>query len=395
VYFLLACNVGEILIIFGAMLFGMPIPLRPVHLLWLNLVSDGAPALALGMEKGDKDMMKHPPRPPKEPVINRDMAIGIGVIALVDALAILTVFYLALQRYPTSLEAAQTIAFVTLCVSELVRAFTARSEYHSIFSIGVFSNRWMVWAVGASLLLVLLVVYVPFLQPFFDTVPLTLDDWLMMAPFFFASAIAMELLKLYFRWRSARQMGDQRTAPALSDPVAPAGGQSMTKVLIPVDGSRNSEFALRHVVRQFMNNTAMEVHLLNVQQPLSSYVTRFVSRNNVRDYHHDEAEKALRPARQILDSFGIPYAVHVELGPRAETITDAAHRLRCDHIVMSAARKNSLTRLVENSTTNRVLELTSVPVEIIAGDSVSKWERYGIPASLGTLIALLLAAAAD
>ncbi|HEU4350237.1 MAG TPA: HAD-IC family P-type ATPase [Burkholderiales bacterium] len=401
VYFLLACNVGEILIIFGAMLFGMPIPLRPVHLLWLNLVSDGAPALALGMEKGDQDIMKHPPRPPKEPVINRDMAIGIGVIALVDALAILTVFYLALQRYPTSLEAAQTIAFVTLCVSELVRAFTARSEYHSIFSIGVFSNRWMVWAVGASLLLVLLVVYVPFLQPFFDTVPLTLDDWLMMAPFFFASAIAMELLKLHFRWRSTKPMGDRRTAPAAtpapaaSDPVAAAGGQSMTKVLIPVDGSRNSEFALRHVVRQFMNNTAMEIHLLNVQQPLSSYVTRFVSRNNVRDYHHDEAENALRPARQILDSFGIPYAVHIELGPCAEIITDAAHRLRCDHIVMSAARKNSLTRLVENSTTNRVLELTSVPVEIIAGDSVSKWERYGIPASVGTLIALLLAAAVD
>ena len=118
-------------------LFGMPIPLRPVHLLWLNLVSDGAPALALGMEKGDKDIMKQPPRPPKEPVINRDMAIGIGVIALVDALAILTVFWLALQRYPASLEAAQTVAFVTLCVSELVRAFTARSEYNSIFSIGV------------------------------------------------------------------------------------------------------------------------------------------------------------------------------------------------------------------------------------------------------------------
>jgi Ca2+-transporting ATPase len=392
VYFLLACNVGEILIIFGAMLFGMPIPLRPVHLLWLNLVSDGAPALALGMEKGDQDIMKHPPRPPKEPVINRDMAIGIGVIALVDALAILAVFWLGLQRYPTSLEAAQTIAFVTLCVSELVRAFTARSEYHSIFSIGVFSNRWMVWAVGASLLLVLLVVYVPFLQPFFDTVPLTLEDWLMMAPFFFASAVAMELLKLYFRWRSAQGF-ERRPAPVAS--LEAAAGHDMMKVLIPVDGSRNSEFAVRHVVRQFMNNTAMEIHLLNVQQPLSSYITRFVSRRNVRDYHHDEAEKALHPARQILDSFGIPYAVHMELGPRAETITDAARRLRCDHIVMSAARKNSLTRLVESSTTNRVLELTPVPVEIIAGDSVSKWERYGIPASVGTAIALLLAAAAD
>ena len=202
VYFLLACNAGEILIIFGAMLLGMPIPLRPVHLLWLNLVSDGAPALALGMEKGDKDIMKYPPRPPKEPVINRDMAIGIAVIAVVDTIAILMAFQLGLQRYPGSLEAAQTIAFVTLCSSELIRAYTARSEYSSVFAIGVFSNKWMNWAVMASFLLVLTVVYVPFLNPFFDTVPLTLDDWLLMLPFFFASPIAMELVKLYFRRRT-------------------------------------------------------------------------------------------------------------------------------------------------------------------------------------------------
>jgi Ca2+-transporting ATPase len=202
VYFLLACNAGEILIIFGAMLVGMPIPLRPVHLLWLNLVSDGAPALALGMEKGDKDIMKYPPRPPKEPVINRDMAIGIAVIAVVDAIAILIAFALGLQRYPGQLEAAQTMAFVTLCTSELIRAYTARSEYHSVFAIGVFSNKWMNWAVLASFLLVLAVVYVPFLNPFFDTVALSLDDWLTMAPFFFASPIAMELVKVYFRRRT-------------------------------------------------------------------------------------------------------------------------------------------------------------------------------------------------
>jgi Ca2+-transporting ATPase len=203
VYFLLACNVGEILIIFSAMLMGLPIPLRPVQLLWLNLVSDGAPALALGLEKGDPDIMNHPPRSPKESVINRDMAIGIGVVGVVDAVAILAVFYLALQRYPDQLAVAQTIAFVTLCSSELIRAFTARSEYHSVFSIGVFSNRWMVWAVGVSFLLVLLVVYVPFLRPFFDTVPLCMDDWLLMLPFFFASPVAMELLKVYFRKRMA------------------------------------------------------------------------------------------------------------------------------------------------------------------------------------------------
>ena len=203
VYFLLACNIGEILIIFGAMLAGLPIPLMPVQLLWLNLVSDGAPALALGLEKGDPDIMNQPPRAPGEHVINRNMAVGVGVVGCVDALAILAVFFLALQRYPDQLMAAQTIAFVTLCASELIRAFTARSEHHSVFSIGVFSNRWMVWAVTASFLAVLLVVYVPFLQPFFETVPLTFDDWLLMLPFFFASPLAMELLKLYFRSREA------------------------------------------------------------------------------------------------------------------------------------------------------------------------------------------------
>ena len=169
----------------------------------------------------------------------------------------------------------------------------------------------------------------------------------------------------------------------------------MRRVLVPVDDTRNSEFAVRHVITQFMNNSAMEIHLLNVQEPFSSYLTRFLSRQNVRDYHQDEAAKALRPIRQLLDGFGLPYAVHIEIGERAECIAATARRLRCDQIVMSAARKNSLTRLVENSTTNRVLELTPVPVEVIAGDAVSRWERYGIPAGLGTLIALILAAVAD
>ena len=201
VYFLLACNIGEILIIFVAMLIGNPVPLRPVQLLWLNLVTDGAPALALGMEKGDSDIMEQPPRSPSEPVVDKDMVVGILVVGLVDTLAVLTVFELALGRYPDQLAAAQTVAFLTLCTSELLRAFTARSETHSVFTIGLASNRWMLWAVGVSFLMVLAVIYVPFLQPIFDTVPLGGDDWLMMMPFFFASPIAMEVLKLHYRYR--------------------------------------------------------------------------------------------------------------------------------------------------------------------------------------------------
>ncbi|MDP1990905.1 MAG: cation-translocating P-type ATPase [Syntrophales bacterium] len=203
VYFLLACNVGEILIVFCAMLMGLPIPLRPIHLLWLNLISDGAPALALGMEKGEPDTMRQPPRPPAEPLVNANMTIGISVVAVVDAIAILLVFFLGMDRYPGKIEAAQTMAFVTLSVSELVRAYTARSEYLSVFKIGVFSNRWMVGATVVSFLLVLTVVYVPFLQPFFYTIPLTPGDWKFMLPFFFASPLAMELVKIYIRRKRA------------------------------------------------------------------------------------------------------------------------------------------------------------------------------------------------
>jgi Ca2+-transporting ATPase len=95
---------------------------------------------------------------------------------------------------------------VTLSVSELLRAFTARSELHSVFTIGLASNRWMLWATGGSLLLVLGVVYLPFLQPFFYTVPLTIGDWFFMLPFLFASPVAMELLKIYMRYRKTRMM---------------------------------------------------------------------------------------------------------------------------------------------------------------------------------------------
>jgi nucleotide-binding universal stress UspA family protein len=167
----------------------------------------------------------------------------------------------------------------------------------------------------------------------------------------------------------------------------------MLKILIPVDGNRNCQFAVKHVIKEFMNNTAMEIHLLNVQSPFSRDIARFVSRKSLRDYHRIEAEKALGPIKQMLDDFSIPYSAHAELGERAKIITDAARRLRCDQIVMSTARKNSLTRLVENSVTNKVLALTSVPVEVIAGDAVSKWERYGIPAGVGAVLALMLAAA--
>ena len=139
----------------------------------------------------------------------------------------------------------------------------------------------------------------------------------------------------------------------------------------------------------------MEVHLLNVQAPFSRHIAQFASRKSRDSFHHDEAEKALHPIRRILEGAGVPYTAHTEVGRKAEVIAETARRLHCDHVVMSTARKNSLTRMIEASVTNRVLELTTVPVAVIAGDAVSKLERYGIPAGIGAALGFLLLAAAD
>ncbi len=171
------------------------------------------------------------------------------------------------------------------------------------------------------------------------------------------------------------------------------GEGNMMKILVPVDGSRNTMHAVRHVANAHAANPAMEIHLLNVQAPFSRHIAQFASRKSIKDYHRDEATKALAPVRDFLDGRKVPYVVHTLVGSKAEAIAGTASRLRCDHIVMGTARKNSLTRMLEASVTNRVLELTTVPVEVIAGDAVSKVERYGIPIGIGTLVGLIWLAA--
>jgi len=173
----------------------------------------------------------------------------------------------------------------------------------------------------------------------------------------------------------------------------PKGDSAMQRILVPVDGSPNSQYAVRQVINEFMKDSALEVHLLNVQPAFSRHIANFVSRSNRQDYHRAQGEKALGPVKQLLEKHGVPYAEHLEVGDKAVLIAQAARRLRCDRIVMSTARKNSLTRMLEDSTTNRVLEATDVPVEIIAGDMVSPLERFGVPAGLGAAIVLLLMAA--
>jgi Ca2+-transporting ATPase len=205
VYYLLSCNMAEIAILLVAMLAGWPLPLVPIQLLMLNLITDGLPALALGMEKGDPDIMDQPPRPVREPIINRDMIIGIAVQTVAISLAVLAAFQIGLQAGEAH---ARTMAFATLSISELLRAYTSRSERYSLLAIGIFTNRWMQWAVLTSLAILLAIIYVPFLDPIFGTTFLTLEDWGVMLPLILVPSVAAEINKWVLR-----RMGEKRQGP--------------------------------------------------------------------------------------------------------------------------------------------------------------------------------------
>jgi Ca2+-transporting ATPase len=201
IYFLLSCNLAEIMVIFLAVLAGQAPPLTPIQLLWLNLLTDGAPALALSREKGEPDIMEHPPRCQREPIVDRSMVQGIILQTIAIAAAVLTAFSAGLHATGGNLALSQTMAFVTLSASELLRAYTARSERFTILELGVWSNRTMQVAVGASAALLLAAVYVPPLQPLFGTVPLGLVEWLLVGPLIVIPAGVAEANKWLLRRR--------------------------------------------------------------------------------------------------------------------------------------------------------------------------------------------------
>jgi len=219
VYFLISCNMAEILIIFLPTALGLLIfpdltaeqlsPLAPIQLLWLNLVTDGAPALALSTEKGDPDIMDQPPRSPKEPIINKQMTIGVITQTIAITSVTLLAFWVGLTHRGGSpidnLELAETMAFVTLSTSELLRAFTARSERYPLLKLGIFSNKWMNIAVLFSLALVIAVVYLPFLNPIFKTVPLGWRQWELLLPLLLIPSIVAEVVKWLIGRREKKQ----------------------------------------------------------------------------------------------------------------------------------------------------------------------------------------------
>ncbi len=177
-----------------------------------------------------------------------------------------------------------------------------------------------------------------------------------------------------------RPQGESSVA-AHAPVVQPEGVSIMLKVLVPVDGSPNALRAVRNAISEYQRHHELELHLLNVQPRLSHHIARFVGRQDREAWLQDRAEAAMSSARAELQQAGVPCETHWAVGDRAAEICRAAVRLGVHHIVMGTARKNSLTRMLEDSVTNRVLEATPVPVEVVAGGTVSKWESWGLPAA--------------
>ncbi len=176
--YLLSCNVGEVLTMFLAALAGLPLPLLPIQILWVNLVTDGLPAMALGVDNANKDIMLRPPRHPKESVFSRGLAAKIISRGFQIGLGTLLVFSLGVWLGDGRLTTARTMAFATLVFSQLFHVFDCKSERYSLFQVGIFSNPFLVIAVACSVTMQLSVIYLPFFQPIFKTVPLNAFHWL-------------------------------------------------------------------------------------------------------------------------------------------------------------------------------------------------------------------------
>lgn len=202
IHYLLSCNAGEILVMFVSSLIGLPVPLLPIHILWVNLVTDGMPALALGVDSVEPNIMQRPPRPPNEAVVTKQRAFLMLMQGAFIAFCSLLAFILVLFIEKRGIERARTAAFIVLSCSQLFHSFNCRSMSESLFKIGVFTNKKLILAVLISFLLQMIVIYLPFLQRIFKTQPLGIWDWFLVIGI---SSLPLWLMEI---WKKVRDKNE-------------------------------------------------------------------------------------------------------------------------------------------------------------------------------------------
>jgi len=204
VHYLLSCNLSEVLVMLGSTLLGWPLPLLPIHILWINLVTDGFPALALAVDPKDPDVMKRPPRDPQAALLDRQRFVTVCLQGAVMAAATLAVFGIARSIMKDGVPFARTMTFTTLVWVQFLHAFTCRHDRYSLFQVGVASNRMLVGAVLMSACLQAGILVSPWGQEIFKVVPLRAEEWALIAGLGTLPFLLMELWKAWSRARRGR-----------------------------------------------------------------------------------------------------------------------------------------------------------------------------------------------
>jgi Ca2+-transporting ATPase len=199
IHFLLSCNLGEVLVMLFATLIGLPLPLLPIQILWMNLVTDGFPALALAVDPKSPDLMKQLPRRPEARLLDGGRLVTIGAQGFMLGAISLGAFAYSLYGLHQEVEQARTVAFTVMVVAQLVHAFNCRSERLSLFQLGLGTNRALVWAFLLSLVVQVAVLTVPAVATIFKVVPLPIEDWALMGGMGLLPFLIMESIKLLRR----------------------------------------------------------------------------------------------------------------------------------------------------------------------------------------------------
>lgn len=197
VMFLLSCNLGEIFALFVAILLNWAAPLKPIHILWVNLITDSLPALSLGVDPGDKSVMNDNPRDPKENFLKQG---GISLVLNGVLIGVLTLFafQFGLKKYG-NITHAQTMAFVVLSVSQLVHSLNMRHTEKSIFQVGLFTNKFLIFSILFGIFLQDIIITVPFLANTFGVFDLTMKDWLVVSGLSIVPLVINEIAKIFIR----------------------------------------------------------------------------------------------------------------------------------------------------------------------------------------------------
>lgn len=197
IVFLLSCNLGEILTLFTAILLNWNSPLQPIHILWVNLITDSFPALSLGVDKTKEDVMNNPPRNPKESIFVKSDKVQLIINGVLIGGITLFAFKLGERLYADSLIHAQTMAFVVLSVSQLFLSLSLRSNTKSAFSLGLFSNKYLVYSILLGIFLQVIIISISFIANIFKVTPLLLYDWIVVILVSLIPFVINEILKLF------------------------------------------------------------------------------------------------------------------------------------------------------------------------------------------------------